>query len=599
MTLDQFIGLPADPDIDTKIAEQDRILQAVRQSSQIRAREALSEIVLPTLPDGFAALLGRTIANIAQDAETRLSQHLAAHGMQADGGNWIANGLDHTETGTCPFCGQSIVGLPLIAAYQAIFSAGYRALRADISAMRAQIDHEFGEGALGRLSILSEQNRGAVEFWQRFCAFDPAPLALPNIAFDAVRAVGQAAHALLSRKDQTPLDVVFLDVAFTAAVEAYEAAQSTARSTVANIQAVNTLIAAKKAEAGAFDVRGAEIELEQRRAIKTRHSDPVAGLCADHIRLTSEKKAIDDQKIEVRARLEEHTANVISPYEQRINQLLDNFNADFRITETRHGYPGGAAASNYRLIINNTAIEVGDGLTPPHVPSFKNTLSSGDRATLALAFFLAHLERDRGLANKTVVFDDPFNSQDTFRRRQTVHEIAKIGRSCAQVMVLSHDATFLKQVWDKAPPAERIAITLADRRAQGSKIMPVDLDRACQGRTAADIDGLQSFVTSAVGNPTDLIRKIRTVLETYCWTTYSGSFQAGQDWLGEIVRKIREGGAGHPAQPLYDELDQINDYIRQYYHGENLAVTTPDQIDPTELTGYTRRTLRIVNAIQA
>jgi hypothetical protein len=26
---------------------------------------------------------------------------------------------------------------------------------------------------------------------------------------------------------------------------------------------------------------------------------------------------------------------------------------------------------------------------------------------------------------------------------------------------------------------------------------------------------------------------------------------------------------------------------------------TPDQIDPTELTGYTRRTLKIVNASQA
>ncbi|MCS1408377.1 MAG: hypothetical protein M2R45_01552 [Verrucomicrobia subdivision 3 bacterium] len=37
---------------------------------------------------------------------------------------------------------------------------------------------------------------------------------------------------------------------------------------------------------------------------------------------------------------------------------------------------------------------------------------------------------------------------------------------CAQVIVLSHDATFLKQVWDKAPAAERIAFTLADHRAQ-------------------------------------------------------------------------------------------------------------------------------------
>ena len=82
-------------------------------------------------------------------------------------------------------------------------------------------------------------------------------------------------------------------------------------------------------------------------------------------------------------------------------------------------------------------------------------------------------------------------------------------------------------------------------------------------------------------------------------TTYPASFENGQDWLGEIVRKIREGGDQHAAHDLYDELDQINDYTSQYYHGEDMADATPDQIDPRELTGYVRRTLRIVNALQA
>ena len=89
------------------------------------------------------------------------------------------------------------------------------------------------------------------------------------------------------------------------------------------------------------------------------------------------------------------------------------------------------------------------------------------------------------------------------------------------------------------------------------------------------------------------------VLETYCWTTYPACFQAEREWLGEIVRKIREGGNAHPAQPLYDELDQINDYTSQYHHGKDLASIRPDQIDSTELTGHTRKTLRIVKALQA
>ena len=167
------------------------------------------------------------------------------------------------------------------------------------------------------------------------------------------------------------------------------------------------------------------------------------------------------------------------------------------------------------------------------------------------------------------------------------------------MIVLSHDATFLKQVWDKAPAAERISLTIADHRAQGSKLMPIDLEKACQGRTATDIDDLQTYLTTGAGNLLDIIRKMRVVLETYCCTTYPTCFQAGQDWLGDIVRKTREGGATHPMLALYDELDQINDYTSQYHHGEDVADATPDQIDPTELTGYTRRTLKIVNALQA
>ena len=66
-------------------------------------------------------------------------------------GNWIAEGLEHADGGTCPFCGQGVDGLPLIAAYRAILSDRYQALRNDIASMRDEIAGQFGEGALGRL----------------------------------------------------------------------------------------------------------------------------------------------------------------------------------------------------------------------------------------------------------------------------------------------------------------------------------------------------------------------------------------------------------------------------------------------------------------
>ena len=193
---------------------------------------------------------------------------------------------------------------------------------------------------------------------------------------------------------------------------------------------------------------------------------------------------------------------------------------------------------------------------------------------MALAFFLAHLERDPEAPNTIVMFDDPFNSQDAFRRRQTVHEIMKAAASCRQIVVLSHDATLLKQLWDKAPPSERVCLGISDQRSQGSKLSEIDLERATQGRTATDIDDLQTYLVSGAGTLIDVIRKMRGVLETYCRTTYPANFLANE-WLGDMVGKIRAGGASHPAQALYDELDQINGYTSQYHHGENIGDTTP------------------------
>ena len=223
------------------------------------------------------------------------------------------------------------------------------------------------------------------------------------------------------------------DDAFNTATTTYEIAREKAQRVIDSIRAVNALIAAKKEETGGANVRAAEAVLAHRRAVKIRHADPVARACAEYAHLTEEKDAIGRRKDEIRTRLNAHTMRVMRPYEQRINHYLDAFNAGFRIAETRHGYPSGTAASTYQIVINENAIELGDARTPADRPSFKNTLSSGDRTTLALAFFLVHLEQDQDLADKTVVFDDPFGSQDAFRRRQTVHEIAKVGRNCAQV----------------------------------------------------------------------------------------------------------------------------------------------------------------------
>ena len=595
--LPDFLALPELSDIVVQVESQTRDVEAMRQAGAIQERAPLSELVLPALPVNFESLLARTIDHIAHDAEKKLTEHLSAHGMTADGRNWIKSGLDQAKE-SCPFCGQDIKDLPLVDAFRAVFSDHYRALANDIAGMRKIVSQDLGEANLARLETLAEQNNGGIDFWRQYCLIEGSDLTLPADAVDATRALAGAALALLDCKLAAPLDQIVPDETFKSAQIAYKNATDSVATVNVAIRGINSTIEEKKAATDVGNLQAAEAALIRLKAIEIRHQDEVVELCNSYKFLVQEKADIDNRKQIVRKQLDSHTEAVVQPYEHRINEFLSVFNAGFSITRTKHAYPGGHATSSYQLVINDTAVDLGDSKTPTELPSFKNTLSAGDRTTLALAFFLAHLKLDPATVRKLVVFDDPFNSQDAFRKSQTVHEIINVAKNCAQVIVLSHDANFLKQVWDKSPASERVSLSITDHRAEGSKILPIDLKRACKGRTAKDIDDLQAFLSTGSGEPLDIIRKMRVVLETYCRTTYPNSF-CDDDWLGDIVRKMRGNGASHPVQVLYDELDQINEYTKQYHHGENVSEATSDNIDPVELAGFTRRTLQIANALQA
>jgi wobble nucleotide-excising tRNase len=307
----------------------------------------------------------------------------------------------------------------------------------------------------------------------------------------------------------------------------YEEEQRKAAAFNPAVVAANRLIDAKKVEAGDGNTAPLKAEIDRLKATKVRYSTSVAQLCTERAEALQRKTEIDAQKSAVRAQLDGHTASVVRPYQDRINELLDDFNAGFTISQTEHSYTGGVATSSYQLVINKKTVAVGNASTPASIPSFRNTLSAGDRSTLAL-FFIAHLERNSNLSLTTVVFDDPFNSQDAFRRNQTMHEIIKVGRKCAQVIVLSHDATFLKQIWLKCEIATRSSLGIIDHGEQGSKIMAFDLEKACQGRTANDIDDLLSYYHDRAGQPIDIVRKMRTVLETHLRATYPAHFFDGE-----------------------------------------------------------------------
>ena len=598
--LDEYIRLPAEPDIDRKIDAAKLALRNATESKVIVDRPALTEILLPSIPDGFSGLLGRTIENIAKDAEDQISKHLETHNMQNNGVNWLSQGLNHSDSGTCPFCGQPINGLSIIAAYRAVFGDRYKAHQSDIPSMRNQIEARFDQTALANFKVNMERNKAGIEFWSQHISIDAATLAASTNSDgigEAIQKLGSATLNLIERKSRQPLDPVHLDTSFESALAEYKVAEHKLKKIDKAISSVNSLIDNLKKNADTVEIGLLEKELAVWRATKSRHEDGINKLCLKYVRLAEEKDEIGQKTKETRQLLNKHTDEMIKPYENRINELLRDFNAKFGIADISHRYSGGTTASTYRLVIEDEPVDLGKPGISQDIPSFKNTLSSGDRSTLALAFFLAHLELDPELDKKTVIFDDPFTSQDAFRRRQTVQEIVKMAQSCRQVIVLSHEITFLQNVWDKAPQGARIALSLDNGGMEGSKITGFDLKRACQGLATQEMDDLQTYLKTGEGDSLSIIRKLRPILEAHCWTSYQAYFNADRDWLGEIVRKIRESGQQHPAWHLCDELVQIKEYTSPYHHGQSMNISSTLSIDKQELQGFVRRTLRLVNAL--
>jgi len=130
----------------------------------------------------------------------------------------------------------------------------------------------------------------------------------------------------------------------------------------------------------------------------------------------------------------------------------------------------------YNVVINNIPVAVAGGTPAPGQPAFSNTLSAGDRNTLALAFFFASLEQDPTRGSKVVVIDDPISSLDEHRTLTTVQELRRLAQQTSQVILLSHSKPFLCRVWEGADHHSRAALELV-RDGDGSTIRAWEVDR--------------------------------------------------------------------------------------------------------------------------
>ncbi|MET4808127.1 AAA family ATPase [Limibacillus sp. MBR-115] len=591
--LEQFLDLAEDPDIDNKIAAKTKGLGATKQAEQIRTRSALSQASVPVLPDDFDSVLSKTLADVSADAETRLREQIDRHEMHERGQAWISEGLGYIRNESCPFCGQSTKGLALVDAYKQFFSESYAALIDEIDALATAIDSAFGDTALATLGTTFANNEAGAQFWKQFAAIDVNEVDHEGAVAAPARALRKAALALVESKRKSPLTPISADEEFKTAKAKYDKAAALLQGYNKEIAAANTAVSEQKERAKTADPAAIEKEIAGLGLIKLRHDPKVKPLCTEYQTLNADKKKLDDDKAAAKDKLDNHADRTISAYEKTINKLLDGFGAGFSITNSKKTYVGGTPSSVYQILINKHAVDLGDGTTPSGQPCFRTTLSAGDKSTLALAFFLAQLDHDPRKADRIVVFDDPFNSQDRSRRERTAELLKKYGRECAQLLLLSHDPHFLNLVHTKLPKAERHALQLSRAPDNATTIEEWDVEKETQDGYFKDHAALSSYRLNGAKDLIDIARKIRPVLEGYHRYRFPHQFP-DNEWLGDMIRRIRDSAGVHPMHPALEELESINDFSKKYHHDTNPGKADNEPINDGELQGYVQRTLAIV-----
>jgi wobble nucleotide-excising tRNase len=253
------------------------------------------------------------------------------------------------------------------------------------------------------------------------------------------------------------------------------------------------------------------------------------------------------------------------------------------------GIMSGRSACNYNVVINNVPVSItaGDG-----GPSFRNTLSAGDRNTLALAFFFASLDSDPQLNQKIVLIDDPMTSLDEHRSLTTVQEMRRLVARVKQVIVLSHSKPFLCGLWEGADRAARTAIRIT-RDGDGSSLATWDVRQDSITEHDKRHEKVMAYIRAS--DPTQerpVAGALRPILESFMRVAYPTDFEPGF-LLGPFIG-ICQQRLGQPNQLLNQadivELRDLRDYANKFHHDTNLAWET-ETINDQQLVQFCQRTL--------
>ena len=582
-----FVAAVIPVDLDIRLVKAARLAEQADQAAEITRQSGFDDFLPGLRLQDLPRLLVKTMG-IDVDTVSLVDQHVAKHHFDQTGRRWLRYGVDHAGADDCPFCDQSLALSSIIGPLRATFDPRYKDYADAVEVAHVQIQAIADGGARNLLSLL-EQNEAREAFWLKVVEIDPLPRPSTDEQVGLRRALSWIEAALKLKMANVGASVDVTE----AHLKDWSALVDFADRYRRAVQAANAIILNAKSAEGKPTLQAIETARTNRakfNALSRRDDEPLKGLCADWSQKDGRQKAIALEKKAIQDALRKHTVSSAAAYEDSVNQMLGQFGANFKLCQTKASYVGGAN-SEYCIDINGHALAVGP--SGKASPSFRTVLSGGDKASLALALFITQARQRADLADLTLIFDDPFSSQDAGRQFETSARIRELAAAAKQVVVLSHDARFLHLIKKDAgalEASEHQVVLTADWHGTVSAWSADDEVRAEYIRRAERIRGYAGSGQHLTGcSPQQLASDIRVFLEEYVDLLFPGRF-AARTTLGTMVDEIDDAGPNDPLHLHRIALRDLNEFSRPDHH----RGTQPP--DPTQLRAQCRKVVGLIGA---
>lgn len=436
--------------LDSESELDDNTLKTMRSSVEennkiiTHAERITKEKKLENITDfeniSFAEVISADLSSLSLAADYKT--HVQIHN------EWIKDGMEILKSEareSCPFCFQAVKNNSAIATYKTLFSEEYETLRKKVGDQILSTDLTYSEAAVKNVIDLINRNSERCDFWHKLDKKIPESLALDISLEEVVGIFKGTLKNLLERKKDNLLEAISSNENEREGLSNENKFREAIAKYNLLIAEFNTFIQVVKD--ASRDIEELKLKNENNRITVVCNDVGYKDEKTSKIYKTlkecrKQKKDAETQIKMLREEIDRASLKVLEDYEKSINRELENFGVEFSIKGIKRRSDSSRTESvHFNICLKGESFNPNGSSDNPY--KLSNTLSTGDKSTLAFAFFIAKY-RAKDISNQILVFDDPITSLDFFRKTQTKTTIMRFSKNAAQVIVLTHSMEFAR-----------------------------------------------------------------------------------------------------------------------------------------------------------